>query len=115
MNKFRPESRRYFQTGISGYIGSGNNPLVYSRRSMPSFAKLRQIYGDHLESYKVHEVEISSRKELPVDIRNRIRDDFKKEHYKNIRNHILALLISVILLGGSVWAVIELIFYLKMN
>ena len=113
MNKFRPEKRSYFQTGVSGYIGSGNNPMVYSKRAMPSFARLRQIYGDHLELYHAPKITLNKQQELPIEIKNEIKRKFKKEHQRNIIKQLIALFISIALLAITVAAIMKVIFYIK--
>ncbi|MFC0877868.1 hypothetical protein ACE01N_14815 [Saccharicrinis sp. FJH2] len=95
MSKFRPEGRKYYKTGVSGYIGAGNNPLVYSRSSVPSFAKLKQLYGDHLENYHHEQLTSNDKEEISVELKEKIRNQIKKEIRATYRRRIAALTISL--------------------
>ncbi|MFB6343557.1 hypothetical protein ACE1ET_17670 [Saccharicrinis sp. FJH62] len=96
MSKFRPEGRRYYKTGVSGYIGAGNNPLVYTKSSVPSFAKLKQLYGDHLENYHHEKLTPNDEKKISGELKEKIRSQIKKEIRATYRKRIVSLTISLI-------------------
>ena len=97
MNKFRSESRKYFQIGTTAYLGAGSNPLVFTRRSKPSFSKIKQIYGEHLENYKHIEKPIRKGGKLSAELKLKIKEEIRKETIRGIRNLILAVLIGLII------------------
>ncbi|MFB6320450.1 hypothetical protein [Saccharicrinis sp. FJH54] len=111
MTRFRPEGRKYYKTGVSGYIGAGNNPMVYSQSPSASFARLKQLYGDHLENYHhVHKIS-KSEKEISEEVKRNIRKQVKKEIRATYRKRTIALIISTAIVTGFIFAVYYLLLH----
>jgi len=99
MIRFRPNSRNYFQTGGSAYIGSGNRMSVFTRRSRPAFSKIKQIYGDHMEALKVEHHELRPHHPDVGKLRKKVLTDIKKENIRFIRKQIMAFLLSFMIVA----------------
>ena len=112
MNKFSSEDRKYFSIGVGGYIGAGNNPLVFTRRPKPSFSRVRQIYGEHLEKLEHSGKSLKQGKKLSGELKSKFRAEIKRESIDGVRNRILAVLISLILFSILIWGAIKLIYLL---
>ena len=115
MSKFRPEKQKYFQTGVTGYIGSGNNLQVFTRRGKPSFSKLKQIYGSHLEDFKANNPRHKKEKKLSNELRTQIKENARKEYRSFIRKQILIICISIIITSGIIIAIGKIIFHFYPN
>ncbi len=115
MSKFRPEKQKYFQTGITGYIGSGNNLQVFTRRGKPSFAKLKQIYGDHLEDFKTKNPKHTEVQKISRERKDQIKANAKKALRLYIRKQILIACLSVIIVAAIVIVIGKMIFHFYPN
>lgn len=97
MTKFRPERQKYFQTGVTGYIGSGNNLQVFTRRGKPTFSKLKQIYGDHLEDFNSKESVHPEGKKISKELKEQIKAKARKDYKIFLRKQMLIVCISLII------------------
>ncbi len=111
MTKFSPEKRKYYKIGVSGYIGAGNNINVFTRRPKPSFSKLKQIYGEHLEDFKVNDSTHKDRKKISNELREKIKANARKDYKRFIRNQIIIALISLIIVFLMILIVWKIILY----
>ena len=112
MNKFRAEDRKYFNIATTAYIGAGNNLLVFTRRAKPSFSKIKQIYGEHLENSVHTQTPIKNEKKLSAELKLKIREEIRKETIRGIRNQILAIFISLIIFAILIFGAMKLIYLL---
>ena len=95
------ENRRRMSPGV-GYIGSGNKTAVFSRKSNIPFEKIKTIYGDEMERLKSEKlIDNKPFKKLSktdrLKIKKRIKNQIRKEQYKNL---ILAIIVIIIVSGA---------------
>jgi len=84
-----------------GYIGAGNKTTVFSRKSNIPFKKIKAIYGDEMERLKSERlIDNKPFKKLSetnrLKIKKRIKNQIRKEQYKNL---IVAIIVIIIVLG----------------
>ena len=109
MSKFDQEQRSYFQIGEVGYIGAGSKIAVFTRRSKPAFAKLKQIYGDHLENLKLSKddgskVVLISKAEKEL-IKLQVRKEFRAEVIKRIIILAVSIILTMVVVYFLVWLI----------
>ncbi|MFC2098257.1 hypothetical protein ACFLSP_00795 [Bacteroidota bacterium] len=108
-SKFDKQQRSYFQIGEVGYIGAGSKIAVFTRRSKPAFARLKQIYGDHLENLKLSkaddtEVVVISKAEKEL-IKIQIRKEFRAEVIKRIIILAVSIILTVVAVYFLIWLI----------
>lgn len=94
------DNRRQRMTISSSYIGSGNLTSVFARRPKIPFVRLKQIYGDEMERFRIEKnSEQYQKSELTEKqkkiIRKRVESIIKRNKNRELTNGIIAILITL--------------------
>ena len=102
MSRFKPQERRFSSHLGSSYMGAGRTEASFTFRARPPFAKMKQIYGEHLESTNAHYPSAKNPQKLDAAIRQQIAEKIKKEQRKRIKRQVIFGCIAAITLIISV-------------
>lgn len=101
MTRFKAQGRRYHSHLGSSYMGAGRTEDSFTFRARPSFAKIKQIYGEHLEALHPQYPNIKTQK-IDQSVKHEVIRKVKIEHRKTLRRQIILATIitaSFIILG----------------
>ena len=103
-------NRRERMSVSSAYIGAGNLTSVFARRPRIPFVKIKQIYGDELERFKLEKdkkhLVIS---ELSQKEKKEIKTLVKGIMKRNRKQEITTRIITVILMLGLIYLFVLII------
>ena len=88
---------------FTGYMGFGNRISAFTNKPNPPFRKIKQIYGDELErlneaTSKTVTIETLTEEDRLL-IRNKVRDQMKRECQRNILTIVVSTVFVCILLA----------------
>ncbi len=110
--RHRSERARSFIN--SYYIGSGNKVSVLSKRAIPPFEKLREIYGEELERVRKTRAKSENRViSLTPMQKASLRRRLKKENQLHTIKQILSLLIAIVITLGLYYGFMTILSILK--
>ena len=96
MSRFKPEGRKYHQNIGSSYMGAGRSLNSFTQKARSPFSKIKQIYGDHLESISIHYPDVKKQKSLSPELKEQIRAKMRASQRKVlIRQIIVGTLVGI--------------------
>lgn len=70
-------------------MGAGRTEASFTFKSRPSFSKIKQIYGEHLEGLHPDYPKVKTGKSLDPKIRQQIKNQVKTESQRVLRRQIM--------------------------
>lgn len=97
MTRFKAQGRRYHHHLGSSYMGAGRTEDSFTYKPRPSFSKIKQIYGEHLENIHPDYPGVKARTPLDQATKQAIIAKINAQHRKVLIRQIAVGLITTIL------------------
>ena len=101
------ENRRERMSVSSSYIGAGSLTSVFARRPRIPFVRIKQIYGDELERFKLEKDKNKASTELSEKEKKEIKTLVKRIVNRNKKREIITGTIAVIITLGLIYLFIS--------
>ena len=106
MSRFKAEGRKHHQNLGSSYMGAGRTESSFTFRSKTPFAKVKQIYGEHLEGLGKQYSPTKETQHISPKLRKEIKERIIAEQKKALIRQVIVgslLGVTLILLFWRLW------------